>query len=162
MLMNNESASLLSRRPSANTEAAHLNVMPVMNMFIILIPFLISMSAFTHLAAHEFTLPGDDGAGMAVKRIDLPLTVAVGIEGLLLVQGDIVLAELPRSEGTHDLPALVELLKDQAPSRVIVAVDELVSTSNLVDCLDAIGAAGCTDVGLAAGVGVHLSAEVNK
>ena len=31
-------------------EVADLDVTPVMNMFIILIPFLVSMAAFTHLA----------------------------------------------------------------------------------------------------------------
>jgi len=160
--MNNLSPSILSRRPSAKTEAAHLNVMPVMNMFIILIPFLISMSAFTHLAAHEFSLPGDDNPGQAIERLDLPLTVAVGLEGLLVVQGDFVLAELPKNAGIHDLASLVVLLKEQAPLKVVVAVDEEVPTSSLVSCLDAIGDAGCSDVGLAAGVGVSLSAEVDK
>jgi len=133
-----------------------------MNMFIILIPFLISMSAFTHLAAHEFSLPGSDNPGQAVKRIDLPLTSAVGQEGLMVIQGDFILAELPIKKGKHDLHSLVALLKEQTPDKIVVAVDENVSTSNLVSCLDAIEDAGCTDIGLAAGVGVSLSAEVNK
>ncbi|MCP4290671.1 MAG: hypothetical protein GY780_02395 [bacterium] len=160
--MSNLSISIMSRRPSTNTEAAHLNVMPVMNMFIILIPFLISMSAFIHLAAHQFSLPGDDSPEQAIERLDLPLTVAVGLEGLVVVQGDFVLAEFPKIEGAHDLGSLFVLLKEQAPLKVVVAVDMEVPTSNLVSCLDVIGEAGCTDVGLAAGVGVSLSSEVRK
>ncbi len=154
--------SLFSRRPSANAEAADLDVLPVMNMFIILIPFLISMSAFLHLAAHEFNLPKDDGSGQAVFRNDLPITVAVGHEGFLVVQGDLVLAELPNQEGGLDYPGLTALLKIHPPKRLMVAVDDQVTTSDLVLCLDAIRSAGCTDIGLAAGVGVVLSAEANK
>lgn len=160
--MNNQSVSLLSRRPSSNTGAADLNVMPVMNMFIILIPFLISMSAFTHLAAHEFSLPADDQPGQAVERMDLPFTVGIGLEAMVLVQGDIELAKIPNIEGSQDLSALMLLLQAQNPDRVIVAVDDLVSTSSLVSCLDAIRAVGCTNVGLAAGVGVSLSEQVNR
>jgi biopolymer transport protein ExbD len=160
--MRTKTSSLLARRPSTIADVADLNVTPVMNMFIILIPFLISMSAFTHLAAHEFHLPGDEGPGQASERSDLPLTVAVGVAGLLVAQGDIVVAELPRRAGNQDLAALTSLLKSQAPDKLVLAVDDPINTAEVVACLDACRAAGCIDVGLAAGTGVTLVGEVDR
>jgi len=151
------SSSLRARRPSAVAGVADLDVTPVMNMFIILIPFLVSMTAFTHLAAHELSLPGDEGADHVSERQDLPLTVAVGVQGLLVVQGDIVVAELPRRGAEQDLAGLTALLQTQSAERLVVAVDEEIVTAEVVACLDACRKAGCTDVGLAAGTGVVLS-----
>ncbi len=130
-----------------------------MNMFIILIPFLISMSAFTHLAAHEFSVPGNEGPGQASERHELPLTIGVGVQGIIVVQGDIVVAELPRIEGALDLNKLQLLLESLAPEQLVVAVDGPVLTAELVTCLDACRQAGCLDVGLAAGTGVVLSSR---
>jgi biopolymer transport protein ExbD len=156
--MLNKTASIMARRPSA--EVADLNVTPVMNMFIILIPFLISMSAFTHLASHEFSLPGDQGPGQASVRSELPLTVAVGLQGVLVAQGDLIVAELPRLEGELDLDGLTSLLQIKAPEKLVLAVDAPVQTAEVVACLDACRTSGCSDVGLAAGTGVVLSGEV--
>jgi biopolymer transport protein ExbD len=131
-----------------------------MNMFIILIPFLISMTAFTHLAAQDFSLPGNEGPDHATERVDLPLTVALGIQGLMVVQGDVVVAEFARLGDGQDLAGLTALLRTKAPARLIVAVDGPVTTNEIVACLDACRGAGCTDVGLAAGTGVVLSGKV--
>lgn len=155
-------SSLRARRPSNVAGVAELDVTPVMNMFIILIPFLISMTAFTQLAAHEFSLPGDEAADHATERGDLPLTVAVGTAGILVAQGDVVVAEFPRRSAGLDLAGLTALLHTQNPERLIVAVDAPVVTAEVVACLDACTAAGCEDVGLAAGTGVVLSGEDNR
>ena len=152
-------SSLRARRPSTLAGVAELDVTPVMNMFIILIPFLISMTAFTHLSAHEFSLPGDEASNHVTERMDLPLTVAVGTEGLIVAQGDVVVAEFPRLSNSLDLVGLTALLKTQNPERMIVAVDGPIITAEVVACLDACAAAGCEDVGLAAGTGVDLSRE---
>jgi biopolymer transport protein ExbD len=160
--MRNPSASLRSRRPSAVAGVADLDVTPVMNMFIILIPFLISMAAFTRLAAQDFSLPGNEEPEHTTERVDLPLTVAVGVAGLLVVQGDVVVAELPRLDSGQDLPGLTSVLRRQAPVRLVVAIDNPVTTAEIVACLDACRAAGCSDVGLAAGTGVVLSGKVES
>ncbi len=85
--------SLRQRRPSAAVPGADLDVTPVMNMFIILIPFLVSMAAFTQLAVHEFGLPRDEGAGEAQAADELPLTVVLESAGILVVRGDVVVAD---------------------------------------------------------------------
>lgn len=151
-------ASLTRRRPSQAAEVADLDVTPVMNMFIILIPFLVSMAAFTHLAAHHFGLPRDEGAGEASTALDLPLTVAVGTAGVVIVRGDVVLAELPAGENGPDLDLLASALAGQPSGRLVLAVDDQVGVDMVVACLDHCRAAGFDDVGLAAGTGVVLGA----
>ncbi len=151
--MRNLNSSLTSRRPSASAKVADLDVTPVMNMFIILIPFLISMSAFTHLASHSFDLPGNEGAGHASERNELPMTVVLGQRQALVVQGDVELAHLMLPEMENPFAELVAFLQAEAPERVVVAVDGSVLTDQVVACLDACKAAGCEDVGLADGTG---------
>ena len=158
----NISSTLLANRPSAGTDTQGLNVMPVMNMFIILIPFLISMSAFAHLAAHELNLPAGDQPQQAVSTSDLPLVIALAVDGLQVVRGDFVVAEYQKTSGENFLPQLLELLKQYSDQPMVVAVDKAVTTADLVLCLDTIAEAGCTDVGLAAGAGVLLSTEAGK
>ena len=55
--MTSSNVSIVSRRPSGLDGNAEIDVTPVMNMFIILIPFLVSMAVFTHLATHALSLP---------------------------------------------------------------------------------------------------------
>ena len=162
MVSSTRPSSIAARRLSRLPGVADLDVTPVMNMFIILIPFLISMSAFVHLATHDFSLPGESGADQAITRSELPLTVVIGPEAMALVQGDLVLGEFPLIDGQQDLPGLLSLLKKQDFERVIVAVDDAESIGGLVACLDAIRGAGCAEVGLAAGVGLNLGGRVDQ
>lgn len=163
--------SILQRRlaghaPTAVACAGELNVTPVLNMFSILIPFLVTMTAFSHLAVQSFQLPGNEGAGHAQTLDQMPLTVALGLEGITLAHADRVLASIPRSAsgaageaGAADetgftvLAAEMERARGTLPSvrRVVVAVDDGVRCADVVTCLDRCRGAGFGDVGLAAG-----------
>ena len=59
-----------------------IDVTPVMNLFMILIPFLVSMAFFSHLAVQSFRLPASEGAGQAQTAEELPWTVAITEEGV--------------------------------------------------------------------------------
>jgi len=145
--------SLRAGRPSLAADVADLDVTPVMNMFIILIPFLVSMAAFSHLVAHDLGLAADEGAEHATEQQDAPLVVAVGSAGLTVVAGDLVAADLPRTGGKLDLSALTAQLRAIAPGQVVLAVDEEIMADEVVACLDACRAAGCDALKLAAGTG---------
>ena len=142
--------------PTVTAGAEELNMTPVLNMFTILIPFLISMTAFSHLAVQAFRLPADESAGHAQIAEELPQTVALAVDRITLAQADHILAELPRTSEGYDFTALVSRLQQariQLPSleRVVVAVDDPVRCADLVLCLDRCREAGFSDVGLAAG-----------
>ncbi len=166
--MHARQASILSRRPSGLDHQADVDVTPVMNMFIILIPFLVSMAVFTHLATHAFSLPSDDGAGQARMADEVPLTVAVSAAAVAVVWGDVEVAHLTvAADGSFDTVALQAVLAAERERRpdldeVVVAVADGVVCADVVRCLDQCKAAGYQDVGLAAGAGPdRFAAEVS-
>jgi biopolymer transport protein ExbD len=125
-------------------------------MFTILIPFLISMTAFSHLAVQAFQLPADEASGHAQVVEKLPLTVAMTTDRITLAHADRVLAYVPHGLAGYDFQALASALREarlRLPNtpRVVVAVDDPILCADLVLCLDRCREAGFIDVGLAAG-----------
>ena len=64
-----------------------VDVKPVMNMFIILIPFLVSMAVFNHFAIHEFYLPPDAAKSDRQGKIELRSTVVIDTDYILVTLG---------------------------------------------------------------------------
>ena len=147
---------LAAHAPTLTAGADELNMTPVLNMFTILIPFLISMTAFSHLAVQAFGLPSDEAAGHAQVAATLPPTLAMTTDRITLTQAGRVLAYVSRTPEGHDFQALASLLRDAKlrfpnTDRVVVAVDDPIPCADLVSCLDRCREAGFADVGLAAG-----------
>jgi biopolymer transport protein ExbD len=82
--------------PSEITDIPEIDVTPVMNMFIILIPFLVSMAIFTHLSIIEFSLPPNVGSSMnsSPKKPSPKLTIRIGDDYLGVVMGEKLLDSL--------------------------------------------------------------------
>ena len=142
--------------PTIVAGAEELNMTPVLNMFTILIPFLISMTAFSHLAVQAFRLPANEALGQAQVADQLPLTVAMAADRITLAHADRVLAEVPRHPQGYNFEILAAALQEARllcpnAARVVVAVDDPVACADLVLCLDRCREAGFSDVGLAAG-----------
>ncbi len=163
--MSARQASILSRRPTALGDSVEIDVTPIMNMFIILIPFLVSMAVFTHLATHTFSLPAEDGPSQARTADEVPLTVAVTSSAVAVVWGDVEVARfVVAADGSFDTVALETVLAAERTRRpevdqVVVAVDDGVICADVVRCLDHCKAAGYRDVGLAAGANLGSSQD---
>lgn len=147
--MNARAISLLSRRPSQQAGVADVDVTPVMNMFIILVPFLVSMAVFSQVASHAFSLPASDGPTEAITAAELPLTVALRVDGVLIARGDRELATLPAD--LAGLDAVLAAERGRGRDQVVVAVDDAVTCAAIVRCLDRCRDGGYSDVGLAEG-----------
>ena len=149
--------------PSRAAEADGVDVTPVMNMFIILIPFLVSMAVFSHLSVIGFTLPPDGGAGRIADPEALPLTVAMTADELAVTRGETILAAAAKVDGRYDFDALADALAGAGPAgpeaRVVIAIDDGVLFADMVDCMDTCRLAGYEDVGLAAGTGLDAGGE---
>ncbi len=147
------------RTPSQAASQVDVDVTPVMNLFMILIPFLVSMAVFSHLAVQSFELPASEGAGQAQTADDLPLTVAVTGDRIAVTRGEWILGSALRNNNGHDFASLAALL-DEAHSarpdldRVVVAVDDGIRCADIVHTLDRCREAGYTEVGLAEGTGL--------
>lgn len=138
-----------------------VDVTPVMNLFMILIPFLVSMAFFSHLAVQSFRLPASESAGQAQSAEDLPWTVAITAGRVALTRGESIVGEAGRDAGTgaYDYAAVVGLLAGARAAlpeldRVVVAVDDGVVAGQIVRVLDCCREAGFAQIGLAAGTGL--------
>jgi biopolymer transport protein ExbD len=150
-----------ARRPTAAVGGADVNVTPVLSMFTILIPFLVSMAAFSHFAVQVFRLSAAESAAAAADTSP-PLLVALGTEGVLLAKGDEELGRLPGAgQGPASFAALDSALvalrsEGVAGSRVVVAAEDGVRCAALVACLDRCRGAGFDAISLADGLAEPL------
>lgn len=64
-----------------------VDVKPIMNMFIILIPFLVSMAVFSHIAIHRFYLPPNAANSDRVGKVELKSTIVIDTNCILVTVG---------------------------------------------------------------------------
>lgn len=151
-----QNSSVRFATPARLAEAPAVDVTPIMNMFIILIPFLISMAVFSHLTVLQFSLPADGGPGRAVADAEIPLTIAMTEMEIAITRGEVILATVPALESGHDFNQLLSSLQGviknhSAAESVVVAVDDGVVFDDVVHCMDYCRQAGFSDIGLASG-----------
>jgi biopolymer transport protein ExbD len=144
-----------TRTPSRTAETPEIDVTPIMNMFVILIPFLVSMAVFTHMSIIEFSLPPNVGTGLddSTGKPTLKLTVVVARPFLGITLGERMLDSIPARNGTHDYDTFRARLgerREQADIRdeAIVAVRDNVRFQRVVRVMDHCREAGFATLGL--------------
>lgn len=144
-----------TQAPSEALETVDLDVTPVMNMFVILIPFLVSMAVFTHLSILEFSLPPDVGAGLdnSKGKPELKITVVVADHHVAITRGEEMLDSIPAVRGEYNYAALREKLIALRPQiepkdEAIVAVRDKIKFQSVVNIMDQCRSAGFTKLGL--------------
>lgn len=146
-----------AKRPSTKVETADLDVTPIMNMFVILIPFLVSMAVFTHYSALAFGLPPNAGLGSGgPKKTDLKLTVVVRSEGFDLTIGDSVMNSVEfdlQSAFYPPLKSALESLRENLlrKNEVVIAVNDGIPFEYVVRVMDVCKHIGFEKVALAEG-----------
>ena len=102
-------------RGMAEVETIDLDVTPVMNLFLVLIPFLVSMAVFTHLAIVDFSLPPAAGSeGLSeddASSKELDVSVVITKKGYTIVGSGQKLPIVSKIKGEYDFNALVRQLK---------------------------------------------------
>ena len=97
---------------SKEIEQIDLDVTPVMNLFMVLIPFLVSMAVFTHLAVVEFSLPpSNTSADDLGKTKELDISIVVTAEGFRVVGTAKKLDMVPKVRNQYQFEHLRSLLK---------------------------------------------------
>jgi biopolymer transport protein ExbD len=144
-----------SHLPSEGLEENDIDITPMMNMFIILVTFLVSMAVFTHVAILDFSLPPNVSAGLdqSQGKPKLKITVRVGSDYMAIVMGDKLLDSLPVQGGIFPF----SLLKTQLALRrketavhdevVIASLDEI-AFKQVVHVMDICRETGFAKVGL--------------
>jgi biopolymer transport protein ExbD len=144
-----------NRAPSENYEDTEIDVAPVMNMFIILVTFLISMAVFTHVAILEFSLPPNVSAGLdqSQGKPKVKLTVRLGSDYVGLIMGDKVLDSLPVGDGRFPFDTLAARLmvrraETAVQDEIIIASRDEIAFKQVVRVMDICREAGFSKVGL--------------
>lgn len=137
------------------SETIDIDVTPVMNMFIILIPFLVSVAVFTHLTIIDFSLPPNVGMGLDTSqgKPKLKMTVVVTAEYLAITHGDAMLDSIPVKNGDYDYTTLSKQLSIRRKEvdikdEVIVAMRDAIRFKYVVKVMDRCREAGFKKVGL--------------
>jgi biopolymer transport protein ExbD len=141
--------------PSDAVETVNADVTPVMNLFIILIPFLISMAVFTHLSIVKFSVPPNVGASLdpSSGKPKLKLTAVVAANYIVLTCGETALDSIAFARNATVPDTLLGSLRanrERADVRdeVIVAVQDAVPFERIVAVMDLCKQAGFIKLGL--------------
>ncbi|MGD9202511.1 MAG: biopolymer transporter ExbD [Chitinispirillia bacterium] len=136
-------------------EVIDINVTPVMNMFVILIPFLVSMAVFTQLSIIEFTLPPNVGKGLddSKGKPKLKITVVITSEYLAITRGENMLDSIVKTGDNYNYDIFLDKLslqrnENEIKDEIIVAVRNAIQFKYVVKIMDICHKAGFKKIGL--------------
>ncbi len=143
-----------TRRSRAVREQEELNITPIMNVFMILVPFLLLTAAFAHTAMVDLTLPvsSEQTETEEDPALDLNLRVSITESGLRVEGNEAALARLPRlATGDYDLVGLERQLgevREAHPDEqaVIVAAVPSIRYQSVISVMDRCKSAGFSEI----------------
>ncbi len=140
-------------------ESIDLDMTPVMNLFMVLIPFLMSMAVFTHIAVIEFSLPPAQGSGGETEQIkELDISIVVTNAGFRIVGTGKKLDIIPKIRGKYQmkkLRALLKAVKFQYPSQnsVVLVFEGNILYDDIIKFMDVCRESQFPDIGLSGDIG---------
>jgi biopolymer transport protein ExbD len=142
-------------------ETFDLDITPMMNIFMILIPFLVSMAVFTQIAVVEFSLPPAQtpGGGASDEQTkELDISVVITPTGFQIVGTGRKLDMMPKVQGDYQfdqLRALLKAIKFQYPSQksVVLVFDGEVLYDDIIKFMDICRESQFPDIGLSGDIG---------
>ena len=125
-------------------KAAELMLVPMIDIFTVLVTFLLMTAVFSRITILELDLPS--AASGAVSEPAFRLEVIVRKEGFELTNGRALIATLPKVNGEYDVKALAELafsLKQDYPDAddASVLLEPDIAYDHLIQVMDAIRSA---------------------
>lgn len=131
-----------------------LDVTPIMNLMIVLIPLLVSMTVFTHYSIHDFYLPSNVAdTTPSESEITFNSTVVITTDRLYVTLGSQKLDSLSYDGFVLDTAAFISALgrarkRSETPERVIVSAADAAEFDRIVSVMDICRDAGFENIGL--------------
>jgi biopolymer transport protein ExbD len=139
----------------SNAEAPDVDVTPMMNIMILLLTILITMSVFTRISMLSFSLPPNVGTGLNSDsgKPKLKMTVVVTPHYYAITYGDKMLDSIPVTENESGYSILKErILQRKAVAEItdeaVVAVRDKVRFQSMVKVMDICRECGFEKVGI--------------
>ena len=140
-----------SRRHFHEHVEADLEIMPLMNLFVALIPMLLISAVFLQVSTLRMNLPGDDAATADVPE-SLRLSVNITTDAWIVTTNGTERARVARGAGTSDEDlrnALTTAIADRPDEKdVMVASLDHTKYDEIVHVMDIARAAGLPNVSL--------------
>lgn len=149
----------LGRNRSTKERTAELDMVPMMNLFTVLVPVLLLAAVFANITVLELEIPptgsGEAGVDRAPESTPLNLVVIVSEEGVTVGGNGGFLPSVLREEGVIDesrVGALLAGVKEEHPgeTRVTVAAESGVAYEEVVALMDLCRSEGFADIALSA------------
>jgi biopolymer transport protein ExbD len=123
---------------------AELLLVPMIDIFTVLVTFLLMTAVFSRIAILELDLPS--AAAVPTSAPSFRLEVIVRAEGFELTNGSALIATIPKANGEYDLASLTELalsLKRTYPDAddASVLLEPNIEYDHLIQVMDAIRSA---------------------
>ncbi len=140
-------------------ETIDLDMTPVMNLFMVLIPFLMSMAVFTHIAIIEFNLPPAQSEQVESESSkELDISIVVSQVGFRIVGTGKKMDLVPKLDERYQLDKLRMLLKAikfQYPSQtsVVLIFDSNTLYDDVIKFMDICRESQFPDIGLSGDIG---------
>lgn len=150
-----------SRRAKSSpfAKAAEIDMVPMMNLFTVLVPILLLAAVFANITVLELEIPpagsGEAGVDRSPDTGSLNLVVVVAEEGITVGGNGGFLPTLLREEGTIDperFASLLATVRSEYPdeARLTVASESGISYEEVVLVMDLCRESGFTEIGLSA------------
>jgi biopolymer transport protein ExbD len=140
-------------------ESIDLDMTPVMNLFMVLIPFLMSMAVFTHIAVIEFSLPPSNTEAIDTEESkELDISIIISKKGFRIVGTGKKLDLVPQLQGNFQLEKLRDLLKAvkfQYPSQksVVLVIEADILYDDIIQFMDICRESQFPDIALSGDIG---------
>jgi biopolymer transport protein ExbD len=104
-----------TRRRAKHNESTDLDLTPMMNLMVVLAPFLLITAVFTRLSVLEIYLPPPASAEL-MSKLPLPeeqlvLTISITEKGLVVANGTKIISFVQPTSNGHDLQSLSAVLQ---------------------------------------------------
>ena len=149
----------VAKSTSREIELVDLDVTPVMNLFMVLIPFLVSMAVFTHIAVIDFSLPPAQGtAGESTESKELDISIVITSNGFRIVGTGKKLDLVPMARGQYQydqLRVILKAIKFQYPSQksVVLVLESEILYNDIVKFMDVCRESQFPEIGLSGDIG---------
>jgi biopolymer transport protein ExbD len=140
-------------------EAPDIDVSPYLNVFLALLPMMITMAVFTQIAVVEFSLPPAQVPGaVGGENKELDISIIITKNGFQIVGTGRKLDMIPmvRAQYQFDqLAAVLKAIKFQYPSQksVVLVIDGDVLYDDIIHFMDVCREAQFPDIGLSGSIG---------
>lgn len=139
-------------------ELIDLDVTPIMNLFMVLIPFLVSMAVFTHIAVIDFSLPPAQSETDGSESKELDISIVITSNGFRIIGTGKKLDLVQIKHGQYDfeqLRILLKAIKFQYPSQksVVLVMESDILYDDIVKFMDICRESQFPDIGLSGDIG---------